>query len=307
MKPKQKSRRVGLARALSKLGYCSRTQAAELIRTGHVQLNQRLRRDPETPVHLGHDRITVDGNPIEARTKVYLVMNKPRGLVTTASDERGRETVYAVLRAAMQSQSNRKSSQHDPVERAAHRQDAATNAFPEEHSSTTESEQQLPWVAPVGRLDKASEGLLLATNDSEWAARMAAPKMHLDKTYHVQIATVVAEAWTQSLIRGVRDEDGEMLRAKQARVLRSGQKNCWLEIILDEGKNRQIRRMLAALGKEVLRLVRVAIGPLQLGNLPKGTFRPLTQDEKRSLDGAMLANEARRNVTSASKQRRHPT
>ena len=288
MKPKQKSRHVGLARALSKLGYCSRTQAAELIRTGHVCLNERLRRDPETPVHLDHDRITVDGNPIEARTKVYLVMNKPRGLVTTASDEKGRETVYAVLRSVMQSQPNHKSSQPGPPERAAQRQGAATYAFPEDHSST-ESEGQLPWVAPVGRLDKASEGLLLVTNDSEWAARIAAPQTHLDKTYHVQIATVVAEAWTQSLIRGVRDEDGEMLRAKQARVLRSGQKNCWLEITLAEGKNRQIRRMLAARSVEVLRLVRVAIGPLQLGNLPKGTFRPLTQDEKRSLDGAMLA------------------
>jgi 23S rRNA pseudouridine2605 synthase len=302
MKPKQKSRRVGLARALSKLGYCSRTQAAELIRTGHVHLNERLRRDPETPVHLDHDRITVDGNPIEARTKVYLVMNKPRGLLTTASDEKGRETVYAVLRAAMQSQPNHKSSQHDSSERAAQRQDAATCAFPEDHSSTTESKEHLPWVAPVGRLDKASEGLLLVTNDSEWAARIAAPGTHLDKTYHVQIAGV-EEAWTQSLIRGVRDKDGEMLRAKQARVLRSGQKNCWLEIILDEGKNRQIRRMLAAFGKEVLRLVRVAIGPLQLGNLPKGAIRPLTQDEKRSLDGAMLAQAARRNATSASKQR----
>ena len=303
MKPKQKSRRVGLARALSKLGYCSRTQAAELIRTGHVQLNEKLRRDPETPVHLDRDRITVDGNAIEARTKVYLVMNKPRGLVTTASDEKGRETVYAVLRAAMQSQANHKSSRSDPSERAAQRPDAATYASPEDHSSTAESEPQLPWVAPVGRLDKASEGLLLVTNDSEWAARIASPTTHLDKTYHVQIATVVAEPWTQSLIRGVRDEDGEMPRAKRARVLRSGQKNCWLEIILDEGKSRQIRRMLAARSVEVLRLVRVAIGPLQLGNLPKGTFRRLTPDEKRSLDGAMLAHEARRNANSASKQR----
>jgi len=303
MKPKQKSGRVGLARALSKLGYCSRTQAAELIRTGYVHLNERVRRDPETPVHLDRDRITIDGNPIEARAKIYLMMNKPRGLVTTASDEKGRETVYAVLRAAMQSQANHQSSPHDPSERAAQRNNAAKYAFPEDPSSRAESEQQLPWVAPVGRLDKASEGLLLVTNDSQWAARIAAPKTHLDKTYHVQIARVVEEAWTQSLISGVRDEDGEMLRAKQARVLRSAQKSCWLEIILDQGKNRQIRRMLAARSVEVLRLVRVAIGPLQLGNLPKGRFRPLTQDEKRLLDGAMLTNEARRNATSACKQR----
>jgi 23S rRNA pseudouridine2605 synthase len=267
MKPKQTSRRIGLARVLSKLGYCSRTQAAELIRTGHVHLNEKLRRDPETPVHLEHDRITVDGKPIEGQTKVYLILNKPRGLVTTASDEKGRETVYAALRTARG------------------------------------SEEQLPWVAPVGRLDKASEGLLLLTNDSEWAARIAAPETHLNKTYHLQITTIVDDAWTQSLIRGVRNEDGEMLRAKQARVLRSGQKNCWLEIVLDEGKNRQIRRMLAALGVEVLRLVRVAIGPQQLGNLPKGKFRPLSKEEKDLLDRAALVNEARRKATSASKQR----
>src|ERR1700732_2172790 len=124
MKPKQKSRRVGLARALSKLGYCSRTHAAELIRTGRVHLNQRVRRDPETPVHLDHDRITVDGNPIAARTKLYVMMNKPRGLVTTASDAKGRETVYAVLRAAMPFQPNHTSAQHNLPERAAQRHDA---------------------------------------------------------------------------------------------------------------------------------------------------------------------------------------
>ena len=126
-----------------------------------MHLNQRVRRDPETPVHLDHDRITVDGNPIAARTKLYVMMNKPRGLVTTASDEKGRETIYAVLRAAMHSQPNHKSSQPDPSERAAQQQDAATYAFPEDHSSTTESEEQLPWVTPVGRLDRASEGLLI--------------------------------------------------------------------------------------------------------------------------------------------------
>lgn len=95
------------------------------------------------------------------------------------------------------------------------------------------------------------------------------------------------EKLVQSLMRGVKREEGNTLRAKQVRLLRSGQKNCWLEIILDEGKNRQIRRILAALGVDVLRLVRVAIGPLQLGNLAKGAFRPLTKDEKQSLDREM--------------------
>ena len=196
---------------------------------------------------LGRDRIDIDGRLVEAEQKVYLMMNKPRGVVTTASDEKGRDTVYAVLHAAGQS---------------------------------------LPWVAPVGRLDRASEGLLLLTNDSEWGARVAAPDTHLEKTYHVQIGTVADETFIQALVRGVRD-DHELLRAKQARVLRSGEKNCWLEIVLDEGKNRQIRRMLNALDVEVLRLIRVAVGPLQLGKLAKGSYRLLNAREKAVLDQAM--------------------
>jgi 23S rRNA pseudouridine2605 synthase len=259
------SRRTGLARALSKLGYCSRSQATTMILSGQVGVNGTIRRDPETPVRVEHDRIVVNGRLVEPQAKIYLLMNKPRGAVTTASDEKGRKTVYSVLAS---------------------------------------SRADLPaWVAPVGRLDKASEGLLLLTNDSEWGARIAAPEMHLKKTYHVRIAAVADEEFLSALVRGVRDEGREVLRAKRARLLRSGQKNCWLEIVLDEGKNRQIRRMLAARSVEVLRLVRVAIGPLQLGNLAKGTFRPLTQHEKRSLDGAMLADEARRNAASASRQR----
>jgi 23S rRNA pseudouridine2605 synthase len=251
----EKSRRTGLARALSKLGYCSRSQATELIRRGQVRLNGAIRDDPETLVQLDRDRIAVNGQPIEAQKKIYLMMNKPRGVVTTADDEKGRDTVYSVL--------NRP---------------GATKV--------------LPWVAPIGRLDKASEGLLLLTNDSEWAARIAAPETHLEKTYHVQIATVADEAFVSALLRGVRDDDREVLRAKGARVIRAGQKNCWLEIILEEGKNRQIRRMIAALGVETLRLIRVAIGPLQLGDLVKGMFRPLTSAEKRALDRKMSGHSA---------------
>ena len=191
----------------------------------------------------------VDDGSVQPRETLYLMMNKPRGLVTTASDEKGRETVYSAL----------------------------------------EKTGPLPWVAPVGRLDKASEGLLLLTNDSEWGARIAAPDTHLEKTYHVQIGTVADETFLRALLKGVRSEDGDSLRALRASVLRSGEKNCWLEIILDEGKNRQIRRMLAALGVEVLRLVRVAIGPLPLGKLAKGAHRRLTEEEKQKLDRAMQA------------------
>jgi 23S rRNA pseudouridine2605 synthase len=245
--PSKEVRKIGLARALSKLGYCSRSQAAELIRGGRVRLNGGLRRDPETSVRLEKDHIEVDDHAVETRQKIYLMMNKPRGVVTTAHDEKGRETVYAVLAKAGES---------------------------------------LPWVAPVGRLDKASEGLLLLTNDSEWGARIVAPETHLEKTYHVQIDTLADAKLITALVRGVSD-GGDLLRGVRSRLLRSGERNCWLEIVLDEGKNRQIRRMLAALGVEVLRLVRVGIGPLQLGELAKGSFRAIKKEEKRMLDHAM--------------------
>ena len=221
-----------------------------MIRAGRVRLNGVVRKDPETPVRLSRDRVAVDGALLEEKEKIYLVMNKPRGLLTTASDEKGRETVYSIL---------------------------------------TNGGDSLPWVAPVGRLDKASEGLLLLTNDSEWGARIAAPETHLEKTYHVQVGSVPDDELAKVIVRGVKTGDGDFLNAKQAQVLRCGAKNGWIEIVLDEGKNRQIRRMLAALNVEVLRLVRIAIGPLQIGELVKGTYRRMTPGEKRSLDRAMIS------------------
>jgi len=238
-------KRVGLARAISKLGYCSRSRAAELIAAGRVKCNGTIRRDPETPVRLREDRIEIDGQLLSRSSKIYLALNKPRGIVTTAADEKGRDTVYSLLPA------------------------------------------NLPWLAPVGRLDKASEGLLLLTNDSEWAAKITAPETHLDKTYHVQINAIADETLLQQLRNGIRSSDCEFLRVKNARMLRQGEQNSWLEIVLHEGKNRHIRRMLEALKIEVLRLVRVAIGPLALGDLAKGATRVLEEKEKQALDRAM--------------------
>jgi 23S rRNA pseudouridine2605 synthase len=241
----QHSSTTGLARALSKLGFCSRAQAAQLIRAGKVRVNGAVRRDPEAPVRAGKDRIVLDGQTIASAKKIYLVLNKPRGIITTASDEKGRDTVYSFLGA------------------------------------------DVPWVAPVGRLDKASEGLLLLTNDSEWAARVTAPETHLDKTYHVQIGKIADASLLEVLKNGIRTKEGDTLRVKDASQVRQGESNSWLEIILDEGKNRHIRRMIETLGIEVLRLIRVAIGPLTLGDLAKGTVRQLTADGKLALDRAM--------------------
>jgi 23S rRNA pseudouridine2605 synthase len=240
--PEGGEKRSGLARAISKLGYCSRTQATELIRGGKVRLNGNVVRNPEAPVRVRKDRVEVEGKLLRDAKKIYLMVNKPRGLVTTASDEKGRETVYSLL------------------------------------------PNDLAWVAPVGRLDQASEGLLLFTNDSEWAAAITDPATHVDKTYQVQVGVVADSQIIARLEAGVTTADGETLHAKRATLLRAGEKHSWIEIVLDEGKNRQIRRMLDALDVDALRLIRVAIGSLQLGDLAKGAWRELRPEEKRQLD-----------------------
>lgn len=237
----QNQRRTGLARALSKLGFCSRSQAFTLVRAGRVRLNGNQVRDPEKPVRLDKDRIDVDGSRVSQAGKLYLMLNKPRGLVTTRRDEKGRKTIYSLL--------------PDPQD----------------------------WLAPVGRLDMASEGLLLLTNDSAWGARIASPEGHISKTYHVQIDAVADRELVDRLGEGIRTADGDFLAVKSAGPLRRGKKNSWLQIVLDEGKNRHIRRMFSELGIEVLRLVRVGIGSVQLGDLPKGKIRPLTDGEKQAL------------------------
>jgi 23S rRNA pseudouridine2605 synthase len=140
----------------------------------------------------------------------------------------------------------------------------------------------LPWLAPIGRLDKASEGLLLFSNDPAWAAHITDPSTGPPKTYHVQIDRLPDAALLAALELGALS-NGERLRARSASCLRTGDKNSWLEIVLDEGRNRQIRRLLEALDVSVLRLVRVAIGSLSLGTLTKGQWRMLTQKEMDAL------------------------
>jgi len=199
-------------------------------------------RDPYHPTQLDRQQIAVDGNAVKSAERVYVMFNKPRGLVVSAADEHGRETVYTALAAA-----------------------------------------GLPWLGPVGRLDKASEGLLLLSNDTLWAAGITDPVTHLDKIYHVQVAGQPDAAVLAKMQAGV-DDAGDFLKATRATLLRVGEKNAWLEVVLDEGRNRHIRRLLAALGFDVLRLIRVAIGPQVLGELAKGQWRQLTADEVRALD-----------------------
>jgi len=233
--------RHGVARAISKLGLGSRTQAGLWVREGRVRVNGCVVRDSEFPVRAGLDTVEVDGQYAAPARRLVLMLNKPRGLVTTAKDEKGRATVYSCL-----------------------------------------AEAKLPWLAPVGRLDKASEGLLLFSNDSVWAARITDRATGPDKFYHVQIDRLLDASLLAKLVRGA-VVDGEHLTVKSARGLRAGVKNAWLEIVLDEGRNRQIRRLLATFEVSVLRLVRVAIGPVSLGKLPQGKWRLLTEEEIASL------------------------
>lgn len=239
MPPQPPPTRTGLARAMSKLGFCSRSRATELIRMGKVKVNLVVRKNPEFPVILKKDVIIMDDVSINQAPRLYVMLNKPRGLVTSASDELGRETVFSCF-----------------------------------------ENSKLPHLSPVGRLDKASEGMLLFTNDNVWADTITNPDTHLDKTYHVQIAGTIDAKRLAQIREGVVDEEqGDHLSAKAIKILRSGEKNMWLEVVLDEGRNRHIRRLLEAFNIEVLRLVRVKIGMLVLGNLPKGQWRELTKYE----------------------------
>ncbi|MBB3545533.1 MULTISPECIES: pseudouridine synthase [unclassified Rhizobium] len=247
------AKRVTLPRALSKLGYCSRTQAERLILEGRVSVDGRKVTDVSAWVDLTSAKIRVDGTNVVAEAKIYLMLNKPRGLVTTRDDPEGRPTVYDCL-----------------------------------------TDFDVPHLSPVGRLDKASEGLLLFTNDTVFAQALLDPLTHVSKTYHVQVNRIMDSEMLAEMTYGLR-HDGEVLKAISARSLRNGEKNAWIEVELDEGRNRQIRRMLEALDIECLRLVRVAIGDLALGELPKGAVRALTDAELKELRRRAGMETTRRN------------
>jgi 23S rRNA pseudouridine2605 synthase len=234
------SEAVSLARALSKLGWCSRAQARPLIEAGRVSVNGVVVRDPDARVDVRRARIAVDGSTVRAASQVYLMMNKPRGWITTTSDEHGRSTVYELL------------------------------------------PDGLPRVVAVGRLDQDTEGLLLFTNDTRWADRITDPRSHLDKTYHVQLDRMPDDQTRAAMLAGVDAGRGEILRLKAVQPLqrRGGH---WLEVVLDEGRNRQIRRVMEAVGLQVGELRRVAIGTLQLGDLEPGLWRMLTPEERDAL------------------------
>jgi pseudouridine synthase len=237
---KQPGRRVQLHRALAKLGWGSRTQAWGWIRAGEVCVDGRVVTDPLTWVDLDHQRITRGGRARTPDARVVLALHKPRGVVTTRSDERGRKTVYDLLPPG------------------------------------------LPWVFPAGRLDADSEGLLIVTNDAALAVRLTAPEQHVPKTYQVWVRGVPTAAELQRLRNSIELADGPTLPAR-VRVLEEHADGAVVEMVLTEGRNRQIRRMWAALGHRVRRLVRVAIGGYRLGTLAPAQCRELGPAEIRRL------------------------
>ena len=251
----------GVARVISKRGFCSRSVAENLVREGRVSLRGKIVRNPDTPAY-ENDEILVDGTPVTASEFVYFAMNKPRGIVTTASDEMGRKTVMDLF----------------------HEQYA--KMFPG---------KPVPHISPVGRLDAASEGLLLFTNDTQWAdallnpqdqsvilsgAKDPVPTKHI-KIYRVQVAGKPSATDLAKMEKGfnvaprVFGESEEFMHAERAVLHSEGEKNCWLEITLSEGKNREIRRMLAHLGYDVMRLVRIQFDKYTLGDLKPGEIREI--------------------------------
>jgi 23S rRNA pseudouridine2605 synthase len=233
-----------LDRVLSRMGACSRSQARAAIVAGRVQVGGRTVRDPDAWIDAARDRVTLDGAPLRARPKEVWALHKPAGYVTTADDEHGRDTVYALLPP-----------------------DAC-------------------WLAPVGRLDRDSSGLLLFTNDSDLAHAITAPASKLPKTYEVRCKGTIDDGGLAALRDGVELHDGRTLPARVERV-DADARTTTVRIVLTEGRNRQIRRMVQALGSRVLALHRTHIGPLQLGGLVAGQCRRLDAAEVQALRGAV--------------------
>lgn len=233
---------VRLQKMLADCGVASRRKSEELIRNGVVKVNGKVAEigDKVDPYN---DKVYVRGKRVTAAAKPkhrYIMLNKPRGYVTTMSDERGRKCIAELI--------------EDIEER----------------------------VYPIGRLDKDSEGLLLLTNDGEFANHIMHPKKHVNKVYRVTVRPTITEEMVEKLQTGI-VLDGRKTAPAQVRVMTKQEGRVVLEIVIREGRNRQIRRMCESLGLEVARLNRVAIGTVKLGGLRQGMYRDLSADEVKRL------------------------
>jgi len=240
-----------LERVLSKAGLGSRVEARSWIHAGRVQVNGKVLRNPDHWVDIQRDRVRFDDKPLVVRERMYLLLYKPSGYLTTYKDPEGRPTVYDLI--------------------------ADIGTF----------------LSPVGRLDLDTSGLLLMTNDNRFAERVTNPQSHVPKTYLVKASTQLTDAHLQHLRDGIDLADGPTRPAVVRRV-RDSAKYTHFEVTLTEGRNRQVRRMVEALGAKVLKLVRVKVGPIAIGTLPIGQWRLLTPGEVAALMGTAARSGRRR-------------
>jgi pseudouridine synthase len=220
----------------------SRRQCEELIVAGRVRVNGEVVRTLGTRIHPERDRVQVDGVGRRAEARVTVMLHKPAGYITAASDPEGRPVVLSLLPRV-----------------------------------------GLPRLFPVGRLDWDTEGLLLLTNDGELANVLTHPRHGVSKVYHAKVKGRPSLEALGRLLGGIVSE-GERLVATAVSVLRTTQENAWVMVRVDQGRYRQVRRMCEAIGHPVMKLVRVALGPLTLGPLPRGQWRPLLPAELRALE-----------------------
>ena len=223
-----------LERVLSKAGLGSRSDARKWIGAGRVKVNGKLIQTPDQWVDLERDKVTLDNQLVKASEQIYLLLYKPTGYLTTFKDPEGRPTVYDLIQEVIEDQGR--------------------------------------WVIPVGRLDQDTSGLLLLTSDTRFAERVTNPDYKVPKTYLVKASTLLSDEQLQSLRDGVVLSDGPTQPAHVERV-RDSTKYSFVEITLHEGRNRQVRRMLEAVDSKVLKLVRVGIGRVRIGDLPIGKWR----------------------------------
>lgn len=232
--------KIRLQKYLAQAGIASRRKSEELIEMGVVRVNNRTAKIGDS-VDPKKDTVTVHGKRVQlSGNKYYLLVNKPRGYVTTMDDDLGRKDVTELV--------------SDIKER----------------------------IYPVGRLDRDSEGALIMTNDGEFANILMHPRHQISKTYRVTVRSEVTKQQQEAIQNGI-EIDGKMTAPAEVYIVKKSEKRSVMEIVLYEGRNRQIRRMCEALGLEVARLKRVAVGCVKLENLPVGKYRELTQDEIKSL------------------------
>ncbi len=240
-----------IQKILSAAGVCSRREAEELILEGKVRVNGRIVSELGQKADIGKDVIKVGNRVVgrESGRKIYLLLNKPKGYVTTTKDPQGRKTVMELLGRGLS---------------AGDRSTGGARVY------------------PVGRLDYDSEGMLILTNDGDFANAVMHPSKEVQKTYEVKVKGVMGDAEFNRLAGGVRLSDGITAPAK-VRKRKLAEANSWIEITIHEGRNRQVRRMCEALGHPVQKLKRTKVGPVSMGALPPGGYRELTPSEVRAL------------------------